>query len=76
MALVAAAPAQVGGVDQGGPRRIELRDEGVGAATVCGLQGGAGNDRARTGVFGTGGEVGGTRIPCHVGIAGGVHGNA
>src|SRR5206468_7922847 len=61
IALVVVAAAEIGGVEEGGPCRVELRDEGGGDATKGRL------DRAlrRREVGGTGG-TGHVGVPCRV----------
>src|SRR5439155_12254291 len=65
MATVTPSPAEVGGVDGGRAGGIELRHEGIaGALLEGGLEGPHGRKVERVGE------------PCHVGVAGGVHGDA
>ena len=65
-AIIIARAAEVGGVDQGGARRVQLRHEGVEVSAAVGRLKGAGRGR----------EVGGSSEARHVGVAGSVHGDA
>src|SRR5438093_13074552 len=65
--MVTCNAAEVGGVDEGGAQRIELRHEGIGLVQAAALEP-LESPRGRR--EGTGGG-----LSCHVGVAGGVHGD-
>ena len=66
MAGVTLEATQIGRIDEGGPGRVELGDEGVGEAASIRVL----NETARRA-----GEVCRVGGPGHIGVAGGVHGD-
>src|SRR5439155_24364197 len=65
VATITTTAPEVGGVDEGGARGVELRHEGIEEAAEGRLEG---PQRRR--------EVDGEGVTRHVGVAGGVHGDA
>src|SRR5437762_9555125 len=65
--MVTGNAPEVGGIDEGGAQRIELRHEGIGVVQAAALEP-LKSPRGRR-------EGTGAGLSCHVGVAGGVHGD-